>query len=81
MNPQLGQKLAGKDVMNSSGAKLGTLFNVTLDMRTGELNKLLVTPVNEGPTAERPSYSKDAHGRYQIPVSNVQSISDYLIVS
>lgn len=81
MQPQLGQTLAGKDVMSSGGAKLGTLFNMTLDLRTGDLKKLLVTPERDTPTAKRPDYKTDNHGRYMIPVESVQSSDDYIVVA
>jgi sporulation protein YlmC with PRC-barrel domain len=80
MEPQLGRNLAGKDVMSSGGAKLGTLFNITLDLRTGDLKKLLVTPERETPTAKRPQYTTDSHGRYMIPVEHVRSADDYIVV-
>lgn len=80
MEPQLGQNLAGKDVMSSSGANLGTLFNITLDLRTGDLKKLLVTPDRETPTANRPQYETDSHGRYMIPVEHVKSADDCIVI-
>lgn len=80
MKAQLGQNVAGKDVMSSGGAKLGTLFNITMDLRTGDLKKLLVTPEQSTPTAHRPEYDTDEHGRYMIPVGKVQSSDDYIVV-
>lgn len=80
MEPQLGKNLAGKDVMNSSGSRIGTLFNVTVDLRTGDLKRLLVTPEQDVPTFERPEFPTDTHGRYEIPVEEVQSVNDYIII-
>lgn len=83
MSVQLGRQLAGKPVTDTAGKRIGTLFNISLDLRTGDVNRLLVTPADDRtrqPTADRPSYDTDAHGRYEIPAVNIDSVDDYLVV-
>jgi len=74
----LAENLSGKAVMGSDGTELGMLYNITMNLKTGELVDLLVEPNEElGVTLDFPS---DDRGRYQIPVGRVQAVKDYIVV-
>ena len=44
MSEILAENLSGKAVMGSDGTELGMLYNITMDLKTGELADLLVEP-------------------------------------
>jgi sporulation protein YlmC with PRC-barrel domain len=75
----LAENLSGKAVMGSDGTELGDLYNITMDLESGRLNDLLVTP-NERVDPERLSFDHDDAGRLQVPVANVQAVKDYIVV-
>lgn len=75
----LAENLSGKSVMGSDGSELGMLYNIHMDMRSGQLLHLLVTPDEDHPTATE-DYETDDAGRLKVPVSNVQAVKDYIIV-
>jgi sporulation protein YlmC with PRC-barrel domain len=73
----LAENLSDKEVMGSDGASLGTLYNITMDLKTGTLRDLVVDPANA--TVE-PDFPRDDHGNYLIPVSRVQAVKDTVVV-
>jgi len=73
----LAQNLSGKAVMGSDGTELGELYNITMDLKSGSLDDLLVTPLEEGPALDFP---RDDAGHYQVPVGRVQAVKDYIVV-
>ncbi len=77
---QLGQKLADKNVMDSEGSEIGTLHNISVDPRTGDMKSLLVNPRSSTPTKNRPKFPTNDEGHYQIPVTRVSSVKDYVII-
>ena len=79
MSDILAENLSGKAVMGSDGTELGMLYNITMDMRTGELNDILVEPTDETPTRSI-DFEADSGGRYRVPVSRVQAVKDYIVV-
>ncbi|MEF8772371.1 PRC-barrel domain-containing protein [Halodesulfurarchaeum sp.] len=78
MADMLAETLSGKSVMGADGTELGELYNVTMELETGRLDLLLVEPLEEG-TAEI-DFPQDDEGRFQIPVSRVQAVKDYIVV-
>mgnify|MGYP002760850461 FL=1 len=73
----LAENLSGKAVMGSDGTELGMLYNITMDLKSGELSDLLVTPnENIGDVA----FEYDEQGRLHVPVSRVQAVKDYIVV-
>jgi len=40
----LAENLSGKAVMSADGTELGDLYNITMDLKSGELSDLLVSP-------------------------------------
>ncbi|WP_135821292.1 PRC-barrel domain-containing protein [Halostella litorea] len=75
----LAENLSGKAVMGSDGTELGMLYNITMDLRTGELDDILVDPSDETP-ARNIDFDTDGGGRYRVPVSRVQAVKDYIVV-
>ena len=75
----LAENLSGKAVMGSDGRELGMLYNISVDLRSGRLIDLLVTPDEELSGGDL-EFDQDEGGRYRIPVTNVQAVKDYIIV-
>ncbi len=74
----LAENLSEKEVMGSDGASLGTLYNVTMDLKTGSLHNLVVDP---GEGSVNADFEKDDHGHYLVPVSRVQAVKDTIVVA
>ena len=72
----LAENLSGKRVMGDDGAEIGELYNITMDLKTGELHDLVVAP-GENTGAD---FEVDDQGRYRVPISNVQAVKDHIVV-
>jgi sporulation protein YlmC with PRC-barrel domain len=72
----LAENLSGKAVMGSDGTELGTLYNITMDLKTGALHDLLVDP-NVEVTSD---YDTDEENLLHVPVGDVQAVKDYIVV-
>ena len=70
----LAKSLSKKVVLLSDGTVVGTVYNVTVDLRTGSLIDLLVKPQTEIPEIVKED------GIYVIPFESVKSISDYVVL-
>ncbi len=68
------KSLSRKTVTLSDGTVVGTLYNITVDLRTGTLIDLLVKPARDI------SGLKMEDGLYVIPFESVKAISDYIVV-
>jgi sporulation protein YlmC with PRC-barrel domain len=79
MTDVLAENLSGKSVMGSDGTELGMLYNITMDLKTGSLNDLLVSPNEEFPAADS-AFRQDEEGRLHVPVSHVQAVKDYIVI-
>jgi sporulation protein YlmC with PRC-barrel domain len=80
MGDILAENLSGKAVMGADGTELGDLYNITMDLKSGALKNLLVVP-NEGISAQATDFSVDNEGRLEVPVTAVQAVKDYIVVS
>lgn len=78
MTEVLAENLSDKEVMGSDGASLGTLYNITMDLKTGSLKRLVVDP---GDRAGDADFERDEHGNYLVPVSRVQAVKDTIVVA
>jgi len=76
----LAENLSGKAVMSADGTELGDLYNITMDLKSGELSNLLVSP-HEHLSSERSGFDVDEAGRLKVPVANVQAVKDYIVVA
>jgi sporulation protein YlmC with PRC-barrel domain len=75
----LAENISDKAVMGSDGTELGALYNVTMDLKSGELHDLIVVPDEETPTRAI-DYDRDEQGRFRVPVAHVQAVKDYIVV-
>lgn len=75
----LAENLSGKAVMGSDGTEIGDLYNITMNLKSGELHHLLVTPNDQFDPA-RSTFQVDERGRMLVPVGNVQAVKDYIVV-
>ncbi|MFC5279750.1 PRC-barrel domain-containing protein [Halorubrum rubrum] len=75
----LAENLSGKAVMGSDGTELGDLYNITMDLKSGQLHHLLVSP-HEQLNPERVTFDVDETGRLLVPVANVRAVKDYIVV-
>jgi sporulation protein YlmC with PRC-barrel domain len=74
----LAENLSGKAVMGSDGTELGMLYNITMDLKSGKLNHLLVDEHEEANVAIE--FPQDEEGHYRVPVSRVQAVKDYIVI-
>ncbi len=73
----LAENLSDKEVMGSDGSNLGTLYNITMDLKTGTLHHLILDP---GQRAGDLEFERDEAGNYRVPVSHVQAVKDTIVV-
>jgi sporulation protein YlmC with PRC-barrel domain len=73
----LAENLSEKEVMGTDGASLGTLYNITMDLKTGTLQHLILDPGQRTGDLE---FDRDEQGNYRVPVSRVQAVKDTIIV-
>ena len=74
----LAENLSGKAVMGSDGTELGMLYNITMDLKSGKLEDLLVEEHEDSTVTI--DFPKDDQGRYCVPVGRVQAVKDYIVV-
>jgi sporulation protein YlmC with PRC-barrel domain len=74
----LAENLSGKAVMGSDGAELGMLYNITMNLDSGRLEKLVITP-NEDRGVQT-DFATDEAGRLLVPVGRVQAVKDHMII-
>ena len=76
------RELSDKTVVDTDGAVVGQLHNVTINFSTGSLQNLLVTP--NGSQVEqqrhRSKYRSTDQGRYMIDSTSVQAVKDQIVV-
>ncbi|PSP95711.1 photosystem reaction center subunit H [Halobacteriales archaeon QS_4_62_28] len=73
----LAENLSGKDVMGTDGAELGSLYNITMDLKSGALHDLVIDPHE---TLGETRFERDATGRLLVPVERVKAVKDHMIV-
>ena len=74
----LAENLAEKDVMGDDGTKIGSMDNITMNLKTGTLRKIIVAPADE--TAPVAGLDRDEDGRYHIPATRVKANEDYILI-
>lgn len=68
------KSLIRKEVMSSDGTIVGTLANVTMDLRTGTLSNLIVKPENKNLRIRM------QNGFYIIPFEDVRAVRDFIVI-
>ncbi|THE62919.1 photosystem reaction center subunit H [Salinadaptatus halalkaliphilus] len=76
MTTVLASTLSSKPVMGSDGKELGTVHNITMNVTTGELESVLVTPKDD----DVYRFETTDDGNLRIPAHQVQGVDDYLMV-
>ncbi|MFC7113875.1 PRC-barrel domain-containing protein [Natronoarchaeum sp. GCM10025703] len=79
MSDILAENLSGKAVMGTDGTELGMLYNITMDLKSGELHDVVIEP-DEDTTGHGSDLRTDESGRYRVPVQAVQAVKDYIVV-
>ncbi|MFB6069401.1 MAG: PRC-barrel domain-containing protein [Halanaeroarchaeum sp.] len=74
----LAENLSGKAVMGSDGTELGQLYNISMDLKSGTLDDLLVEPLEDEEVDV--DFPVDEDGRFHVPVGRVQAVKDYIVV-
>lgn len=75
MRTVLATKLSDRPVLSSDGETLGTVENVTMNPKTGELVSVVVDPASGLDRFER-----DSDGRALVPASCIEGLDDYLVI-
>jgi len=73
----LAENLSGKAVMGADGAEIGMLYNITMDLESGQLADLLIEPDDSFRGEE---FDRDEAGRLLVPVSRVRAVKDHMII-
>ncbi|MDK2796298.1 MAG: hypothetical protein PWQ58_1497 [Archaeoglobaceae archaeon] len=68
------RSLSRKTVVLTDGSVVGTLYNITVDFKTGALLNLVVKPMNE--IAEL----RKEEDMYIIPFECVHALKDYIVI-
>ena len=76
----LAENLSGKAVMGSDGSKLGMLYKITMNLKSGELRDLVVESQEDSLAPSQTAYSTDEAGHLRVPVDRVQAVTDYIVV-
>ncbi|AFZ71739.1 PRC-barrel domain-containing protein [Natronobacterium gregoryi] len=76
MTTILASKLAGTPVLGSDGTEIGTVKNTKMNIESGELTSLLVTPA----TQRTYGFETESDGSLLVPVGRLRDIDDYLVI-
>ena len=70
------KELSNKPVLSADGAELGHVYNLTMDVKTGALEAVLVAPADSSIS----EFETTDNGRLRVPARCIDDISDFLIV-
>lgn len=73
----LAENLSGKAITGSDGTQIGMLYNITMNVKNGKLEHLVVDPTGAGGNE---NFSTNDYGHYLIPVDRVTAVKDHVIV-
>jgi sporulation protein YlmC with PRC-barrel domain len=76
MSKLFAKNLSSKQVMATDGTELGVLFNIVMDVKTGNLIDLIVKPDLALDTSK---YKTDEQ-YLLLPFESVRAIKDYIVV-
>ncbi|RKD97835.1 PRC-barrel domain-containing protein [Halopiger aswanensis] len=80
MTTVLASTLSGKPVLSTSGEKLGTIENITMNLASGELEEVFVAPANEGRTGAARAFETTDDGTLIVPAGCMRDVDDYLLI-
>ena len=73
----LASALHEKPVLSTDGRELGTVYNLTMEQRTGKLDTLLVDPIGDG----FEGFETTDDGYLRIPAAMINGLDDQLMVA
>jgi sporulation protein YlmC with PRC-barrel domain len=73
----LAENLSGKAITGSDGTQIGMLFNITMNVKDGTLENLIVDPTDKG---SNENFETNDLGHYLIPVNRVTAVKDHVII-
>jgi sporulation protein YlmC with PRC-barrel domain len=74
----LAENLSEKAVIGDGGTELGMLYNITMDIDSGRLRNLLVSP-NDSSRGNL-QFETDDQGRYLVPVDRINDVDEHIII-
>jgi len=82
MPDELAENLSGKEVMTSNGTYIGVLHNIQMDLKTGAIGDLFVSPFDDVSVEQHrfETTQDDGETKFSIPVSRVKSVDDCVVV-
>lgn len=82
MPDELAENLSGKEVMTSNGTYIGVLHNIEMNVKTGTISDLFVSPYEDVDTENHrfETVEDDGELTFNVPVSRVQSVDDCIVV-
>ena len=69
--------LKGRRVVTIEGEELGDIDTVVVDIKSGSIEHLLITPLE---TVDAKLFKTDTQGRLVLPFSSIKSIKDVAIM-
>ncbi|SFC11069.1 Sporulation protein YlmC, PRC-barrel domain family [Halobiforma haloterrestris] len=76
MTTVLASTLSDTPVLGSDGTEIGTVHNVTMDVETGRLAHLLVSPATE----RSYGFARTEDGRLRVPAGRMVDVGDYVVI-
>lgn len=73
----LASKLSGTEVMSTDGQHVGSVHNLTMDPKSGDLSSLVV----ETERTEIFGIEQDDEGLIHLPAEVIEAVRDHLIVT
>jgi len=74
----LAENLSEKAVIGDGGTELGMLYNITMDIDSGRLRNLLVSP-NDSSRGNL-QFETDDQGRHLVPVDRINDVDEHIII-
>ncbi|RXK47044.1 PRC-barrel domain-containing protein [Halorientalis pallida] len=72
----LAKQFSNKPVLSADGAELGHVYNLTMDVKTGALESVLIEPSDQAVSG----FETTDNGRLRVPARCIDDLSDFLIV-
>ena len=76
MSEILAENLSGKAITGSDGTQIGVLYNITMNVKNGALENLIVEPT----TGNDEDFETNDLDHYLIPVDRVTAVKDHVII-
>ncbi|MDQ2055561.1 PRC-barrel domain-containing protein [Halobellus sp. H-GB7] len=77
MDSALASSVAGCSVMTTDGVELGTVENITVNVKTGNLEHLRLDPDGQ----QTRGFKRNDEGQLLIPADRIEAKHDYLLIA